>query len=234
MQSLIGKALVASLAVAAASGSACSKKSSAAPADDNSQSAGEAVAAPAAPPVVESSRAPMPPPLPSGPVGPPSLACASFNGGAPCTPTEQRFVNKSVACYTCLVNASCLDSVTFGDKNLECDDLSGEATGGAQRGTANSALCLATVDCILSTKCAASDVALCYCGALGPGTACATGTTPGNGACAPVEAAGSNHLASDPSSAVALSLGSIQLPAGKADAIFACAKMNKCDAVCSR
>src|SRR5215472_11029156 len=33
--------------------------------------------------------------------------CAANNNGMPCTPTEQRFLNKSVDCYNCLVNTGC-------------------------------------------------------------------------------------------------------------------------------
>jgi hypothetical protein len=222
MRSVIGKALLIAAVVSAV---ACSNKSksSTARSEDNSAT----VAVQGTTPGVDSV---APPPAAIAL----SLECAHFNGGAACTATEQRFVNKSVACYNCLVNASCLNDVSFGDKSHECEDLTGQATGGAQRGTASSALCLATIDCILATKCASLDVAFCYCGSLGAGTGCMMSAAPGNGACARAEAAGSNHELTEPASVVSQSLGSIQLPAGKADAIFACAKLNNCEAACSR
>lgn len=126
----------------------------------------------------------------------------------------------------CLVNAGCLDDVVFtGDSNHECGDLTGNATGGARAGTANSQLCLDKIDCVFMTQCATSDVATCYCGSL-VGSACATATTPGNGLCAQQECDGSNHLITEPASAVSPSLGNSALAAGRADAMFSCALGN--------
>lgn len=226
MRATVGTTLLVGMAIVAMTG-ACDtkpKSSSAAKPDDTAVAAEpQATAAALAPATLL--------PTPSGPV---SMECARFNGGSPCTQTEQRFVNKSVDCYNCLVNASCLDDAQFGDKSHECEDLSGEAPGGSRKGSSNEALCLSTVDCILKTKCAASDVALCYCGSLGPGTACATGSASGDGPCAEAEAAGAYHTANEPAGAISPTLASIRLPAGKADSIFACAKLNNCDALCSR
>jgi hypothetical protein len=148
-----------------------------------------------------------------------------------CTATEQRFVNKSVDCYTCLVAGLCLDDLV--DTNNECEDLTGTASGGAKKGTSNTDLCLATIDCILSTKCASSDVASCYCGTLA-GSACQTATIPGNGPCAQAHCDGANHLITDPASVVSAALGNIMLPAGMADKIFSCGASNNCAPLCSQ
>lgn len=219
------KALLLAIAFAAAA-AGCSNKSKTSP--GQSQESAGAAELRSAPPSVDSIAAPPP-----ADIGSRSGLCGQFNGGAACTPTELRFVNKSFECYSCLVNASCLNSVAFGDKNHECEDLKGNATGGAKAGTANSALCLATIDCILASHCASSDVASCYCGPLA-GSTCAMAATPGQGACAQAEVEGSNHLITDPASSVSPALGDLGLPAGKADAIFACAKLNNCERACSR
>jgi hypothetical protein len=78
-----------------------------------------------------------------------------------CTPTEAAFVqhdiDKKVAtapgndpassCYACLYNNGCIDDTHFNDFNLECGDPT------ITTGTA--AQCLAIVDCILGSSCAA-------------------------------------------------------------------------------
>jgi hypothetical protein len=129
--------------------------------------------------------------------------------------------------------AGCLDDLEFGDMNHECEDLTGDATGGASAGTSNIQLCLDTIDCIVQTKCASNDVADCYCGSL-MGSACATSNSPGDGLCAQAEVNGSDHLITEPASAVSPTLGSIATPSGKADAIFACAALNSCATLCSQ
>src|SRR5262249_14115969 len=111
----------------------------------------------------------------SAPPGP----CAFFNNGGACTPTEQRFVDKSPDCYNCMANCGCLDDVILGDTGHECGDVTGNAVKGGKTGTARSQLCLDTLDCIMkgtATKpvppnmsCASTDVTICYCGSLGGG-----------------------------------------------------------------
>jgi hypothetical protein len=115
----------------------------------------------------------------------------------------------------------------------ECEDLTGNATGGAQAGTSNESLCLSAIDCVLGTSCAETDVAACYCGTFA-GSACATATVPGNGACAQAEVDGSNHLITDPASVVSPTLANKGLAAGMADAIFACSFNNNCGSLCNQ
>lgn len=142
-------------------------------------------------------------------------------------------MDKSIDCYACLVNFSCLDDQAFGDSNNECEDLSGNATAGGATGTSNDALCLSTIDCALQTSCAATDVAACYCGSFA-GSACATATVPGNGACAMIEANGADHTVNDSASVVSPLLANKTLPSGRADAIFACSFNNNCGQLCNQ
>ena len=163
-------------------------------------------------------------------------ACAPFNGGAGCTPTEQRFAAKSPDCYTCMVNGGCLDDTKFGDTGHECGDVTGNAAKGAKTGTARSSLCLDTLDCILApaTKCASDDVNICYCGTLGAGNGCATAASGANGSCLQKEVDGLEHLASDAPSAVLPDYTTLSLGSGVANQLFVCAKSNGCDTLCSQ
>ena len=163
-------------------------------------------------------------------------ACAEFNNGAGCTATEQRFVDKSAACYQCMINGGCLDDAKFGDTNHECGDVAGNAAKGAKAGTPRASLCLDTLDCILTpaTKCASDDVNICYCGSLGAGNGCATATSGANGACLQKEVDGLEHPASDAPSAVLPDYTTLSLGAGVANQLFVCAKSNGCDTVCSQ
>jgi hypothetical protein len=163
-----------------------------------------------------------------------SAACTAFNNGAGCTATEQRFLNKSPDCYSCLVNTGCLDDAAFGDTGHECGDVTGTAAGGAQAGTARSDLCLATIDCILSTSCASTDVAICYCGSLGAGDACTTSTNPSaaNGPCASIELAALEHSSTDAPSAVVTDFFNLILGGGRANQIFACAHSGNACPMC--
>jgi hypothetical protein len=179
----------------------------------------------------------------SGGGGGPS-PCAMFNNPSGvttvgCSATEQLFVNVSLDCYTCLIDNSCLDDQEFGDMGHECEDLTGNATGGASAGTSNVQLCLDTIRCVLQSKCASTDVSTCYCGSL-MGSACATSTNPGDGLCASQEASGADHLVTDPASVVSPTLSMKVLPAGMADEIFSCAANNTslttgatCASICS-
>jgi hypothetical protein len=139
-------------------------------------------------------------------------------------------MNKSVECYTCLVNVGCLNDVTFNDTGHECGDVSGTASAGAQAGAARSDLCLATIDCILASSCASNDATPCYCGSLGAGNACTTSTNraAANGACVSTELAALEHASTAPPSTVMPDYFNQNLGGGKANEIFACAGVNGC------
>ena len=142
-------------------------------------------------------------------------------------------MNKSPDCYNCLIQNTCLDDVAFGDTNNEFEDVAGNATGGARAGQSNFSICESTIDCILATACAATDIATCYCGTFA-GSACATQSLPGNGPCAQDEADGVNQLATAAASAVSPLLGNRNSASGKADAIFACSVLNGCSTLCNQ
>jgi hypothetical protein len=149
--------------------------------------------------------------------------CASNNNGAPCTPTEQRFLSKSVDCYNCLVSAGCLNDAIFGDVLHECGDVPGNAANGAKAGTPRSTLCLATIDCVLQTNCSSSDVAICYCGSLGVGTSCTQAASGANGPCMQQEIDALEHVSSDTPAIIAPDYYNQNLGGGKANQIFSCA-----------
>ena len=168
--------------------------------------------------------------------GPTGGECVGNNNGAPCTPTEQRFVNRSLECYKCMVSSGCLDDALFNDTGHECGDVTGVAAHGAKTGTSRASLCLDTLDCILSpvNLCAADDVNLCYCGSLGAGNGCATATSGANGKCFQQEVDGLEHLAGDAPSAVLPDYNALSLGAGMANQLFVCAKSNACDELCAK
>jgi hypothetical protein len=149
----------------------------------------------------------------------------AYNASATCTPTEQLFVNKSLSCYNCLVNAACLNDDTFGDVGHECGDVTGTAAKGASTGALRSDLCLQTIQCILNTSCASQDPSICYCGSLGAGDACTTSANPAasNGPCSSLEVNTLEHLSTDPPSAVIPDFYNLNLGGGRANQIFACA-----------
>ena len=159
--------------------------------------------------------------------------CPANNGGPGCTPTEQKFVDKSPACYQCLVMGDCLNNTIQGDTGLECGDLTGSATAGEKAGSTYNDLCLSLLDCTLSTKCASTDITICYCGALGAGVACTTASSGANGACMQQEANGANHPSTDPPSAVTKDLNDKTKATGKLNQIYICGKQNNCDALCT-
>jgi hypothetical protein len=166
------------------------------------------------------------PPFDGGP-------CYPFNLDAGCTPTEQLLLDKSPDCYQCLATAGCLDDNLQKDMNNECGDLAGTADGGAEAGAANSDLCLATLQCILRTGCAVTDVNICYCGGLGAGNQCSTALSGADGGCLPQEVNGLGLRATASPNTVLSSYFDLSLPSGKANQIFACAKINTCDTFCS-
>jgi hypothetical protein len=155
--------------------------------------------------------------------------CSLENAGGPCTPTERMLVKKSVACYQCLIENGCLDDVRLGDTGHECGDVVGTAKKGAKLGVPRSALCLTALECTLSSNCAAEDVALCYCGSLGPAIACSTGNSGADGFCVPQEVDGLEHVSTDPPHVIMTNYFNLNLGAGMANQIFACARSGHCD-----
>jgi hypothetical protein len=140
------------------------------------------------------------------------------------------------SCYECLNEKSCLDT-NMGDVGLECGDAM-DLPGGA-RGS-GVGLCLSTLDCILTTNCQGAggivgtsaiasqeDVSLCYCGGNNAGNACQTSGTATNGPCVTQEAAGFGFAFSDNKDTLQ-NYGGSSFPSGLANAIFQCAKSNKC------
>jgi hypothetical protein len=163
----------------------------------------------------------------------------SGNASGVCTPTEARFVQHDIAgglatldagatassCYACLVQAGCVDDTQFGDTGHECGDLSATFDAGAQSGTPDTTLCLGTIDCILQSSCATSDVASCYCGPANTGSACVTATA--NGACVQPEVDGLGFPAGD-NADVLKNFTDTTKPSGMANQIFLCAATNGC------
>jgi hypothetical protein len=157
------------------------------------------------------------------------VAC-SGNADGVCTPTEALFVAHDIRaghaatldCYSCLFNNSCVNDTTFSDKGHECGDLSGAFGGGGSA----SDLCVATLTCILKTSCAAGDVQDCFCGADHPGNSCQTAANP-DGACKAAEVAG---LGVSDDTSVLKDYTDTTRPAGMANQILSCAKINNCTA----
>jgi hypothetical protein len=173
-------------------------------------------------------------------------SCVPCTGNASgvCTPTEAAFVAHDIAaaratpsgfapgaCYTCLIDAGCIDDTVFADTNLECGDLSGTLDAGAGAGTAGSALCLDTIACVLATSCATSSDLHCFCGTAKEDGACQGNPAPGpvDGACAASVADGLGVPQTDGTD-VARDLTNAALPAGRAMNIFACARAGGCTA----
>lgn len=154
-----------------------------------------------------------------------------------CSPTEAAFVQHDIAkglamgpgpdpagsCYECLMNGSCINDTEFGDVDHECEDNL------ATFGTA--AQCEATIACLLTTNCAKTAVAACYCGTAAVATACQGNPAPGpiNGACASTIAMGLGFPLSDGTDNTA-KLENIAYAAGKANQIFQCGIANSCAA----
>jgi hypothetical protein len=159
----------------------------------------------------------------------PNPDCAANNDGGGCTPTEALFEAHSPDCYNCLVNAGCLnDTVMPLDSMHECEDVPGAAAKGAKSGQLRSSLCLETIQCILQTKCASMDTAVCYCGSLGAGNACIAGTVPSSadGSCLQAELDGLEHVSTDTPMTVIGDFYNGLLGGGKANQIFNCAAGN--------
>jgi hypothetical protein len=143
-----------------------------------------------------------------------------------CSPTVEAFVqgDPTGTCYPCLLGAGCLDGVADGATGNECEDLTGDAVTGPSAGAWKPSLCVQTINCILTTRCANPSVVNCYCGA-GDSAACADAGSP-KGACLVAENAGLET--SDPVTALGPSFTSKNLAAGVANAIFVCAAANGC------
>ncbi|HEY2511516.1 MAG TPA: hypothetical protein VGI39_11695 [Polyangiaceae bacterium] len=165
------------------------------------------------------------------------VACSGSAGGL-CSATQALFVQKDItggqvtgttlsagSCYSCLLNAGCLDDVTFNDQGNECSDV--PATSPVDAGSSTEAqLCLNTISCVVGSQCASSDVSICFCGPTNAGNACQTAANP-NGACFNQEVTG---LGTSVNATVLKNYTDKTRPAGMANQIFACAEVNSCAA----
>jgi hypothetical protein len=152
------------------------------------------------------------------------------SAGNLCTKTEAAIVARDIAkgyvtaagpepataCYECLAQASQLDDTT-GDTGNECAD------------TTNEAECLTTLNCLLSTECAATAVNVCYCGTAGVSSTCnAVGAgNAANGVCKTQIAAGLGFAVDDGHDILA-NLIAKHYPSGIADRILQDAITNSC------
>jgi hypothetical protein len=157
------------------------------------------------------------------------VAC-SGNAGGTCTADEALLVQKDIAagnaattpCYTCALNAGCIDDTTFGDHGFECGDLSGTF---GSTGIASSTLCMNTLQCILGTGCASSAAAGCYCGS-SVGPSCVSAASP-NGACLNQEVQGLGFTSNQD---VLKNYTNTTTPSGVANQFAQCALSNSCAA----
>lgn len=169
------------------------------------------------------------PPVPCTTAGQTGCVPCSGNASGLCSATEALLVQHDIAaghaattdCYSCLLNAGCIDDTQFSDTGHECDDLSG--TFGS---ASSSSECLSTVSCVLGSSCASSDVSICYCGAANAGSACQTAASP-NGACVAQEVTG---LGVSDNASVLKDYIDTTRPSGMANQLFACAKSFSCAA----
>ncbi|HEY2509783.1 MAG TPA: hypothetical protein VGI39_02975 [Polyangiaceae bacterium] len=172
---------------------------------------------------------PPPPPVPCTAAGQTGCIPCSGNASGLCSATQALLIQHDIAaghatttdCYSCLLNAGCIDDTQFSDTGHECDDLAG-SFGGAS----SSSLCLSTLGCVLGSSCASSDISVCYCGAGNAGTACQTAASP-NGACFTAEVTG---LGVSDNASVLKDLTDTTRPSGMANQIFACAESYGCAA----
>jgi hypothetical protein len=177
------------------------------------------------------------------PLGPCTTAnpsgCVPCSGNTTglCTPTEAAFVQHDISkgnatlaggdgtsgCYSCMLNAGCLDDNTFSDSGNECGDLTG-----APASTADPTLCIATLSCVLSTSCAETDsVSICYCGSNFAGSACAAAGSAVDGACVTQEVAGLGFPVAD-NTDILKNFDDKTRASGMANEIFQCAVSNAC------
>jgi hypothetical protein len=176
-------------------------------------------------------------------IGQLSLDGYAAEGSAPgsdaTTPTNltTEGILKAVAqsCLDCAHTNGCVDDMTNGLTNENCEDQTGTATAGPASGTANQALCLADLSCVLppANSCArgpsgghlGAALGPCYCGPADVGVACLSGTAQ-NGACkTQIE----NGLETTDPSAISRGLAAPTTPGGVANQIVKCLISNKCD-----
>jgi hypothetical protein len=172
-----------------------------------------------------------PPPVPCTTAGQTGCVACSGNAGGACSATEAAFVQHDIAaghaattdCYSCMLNAGCIDDTVFGDTGHECEDLSGTF---GPNGKTSSSLCAATVQCVFQTSCETNDIAECFCGIGVSSAACQTIATP-TGPCYAQEVEG---LGFSDDTHVLQNYADQSRPAGMANQLFACAKSNNCNA----
>jgi hypothetical protein len=175
-----------------------------------------------------------PPPVPCTTPGQTGCVACSGNASGACSATEAALVQHDIAaghaattdCYSCMLNAGCIDDTSFGDSGHECEDLAGTF---GPNGKTSSSLCAATVQCVFQTSCQGNDVSDCFCGIGVSSAACQTIATP-TGPCYAQEVEG---LGFSDDTHVLQDYTDTSRPAGMANQLFACAKSNDC-AACLR
>ncbi|HEV3191461.1 MAG TPA: hypothetical protein VGY54_13225, partial [Polyangiaceae bacterium] len=195
---------------------------------------------------------------PCAPSGSNSVQCTGKADGV-CNATEAVIVNRDIAkgnlsgntlspdsCYSCLVNARCIDAQTTGKIGDDCDDLIGNVGTGAQASETKQLACLNTLSCLLPASAAAScsnapssdmspsandGVSNCYCGSNYPtASSCAAAsgqsTPPVNGACEALEVDGLGLNQSTSATTVLADYTVKTSGSGMANSILKCAGTN--------
>jgi hypothetical protein len=174
-------------------------------------------------------------------------ACVQCQGNASlvCSPTEAAIVafdirqnvatapgpDPNTSCYTCLLQAGCIDDTVFPDTGHECGDLpAGNFTAGSGSVGPATTLCLATVECVIGSACAETNGGLdnCYCGAGGGSPSLCPGNGPAaNGACKDQETSGFLASPNDATNTLKNYTDTTE-PSGMANQIFICALASSC------
>jgi hypothetical protein len=137
---------------------------------------------------------------------------------APVVTTNSILSGKSAACLSCAQLNGCLDP--------SCETITGNAAAGPAAGTARSTLCLDTLACVVTSKCANSGTGTpCYCGSVS-GAAC-LGAGAANGVCKSQEERG---LESSDPSAIATGFGDTAKGGGLANTLVQCLNDSECTA----
>jgi hypothetical protein len=130
--------------------------------------------------------------------------------------TQSILSTKGAACLACAQTNGCLPP--------SCESLTGNAAAGPASGQPKAKLCLDTLQCVVSTKCAASGSGTpCFCGTAS-GAAC-LGAGAANGPCLSQETAG---LETTDPSAVATGFGDTTKGGGLANALVQCLNDSSC------
>ncbi len=138
------------------------------------------------------------------------------DSGAAVDVARQVLAAKSASCLACAESA-CATELSG------CGSITGNAAGGPAIGTAKSALCGQTLQCVVPSSCGASSGSTCYCGTAS-GAGC---LTPGaaNGVCRTVL---ESSLETTAPGTIATAFGDDTLGGGRAMLLVACLSDNAC------